>query len=68
METLILIFVAIALPVVALLTGRFLGISNARCYSSESNQAQGRLRLDDCKDYECHAKGCCKYFSSLPKE
>lgn len=51
----------IALIATALCIGQFIGLSNKRCYSKESDMQQGRLRLDDCSDIECHKKGCCKY-------
>lgn len=46
---------------IACVIGSFLGSSNPRCYSPESDQNQGRLRLDDCNNVGCHERGRCVY-------
>lgn len=51
----------------AALAGRVLGFSNARCFSPQSDEQQGRLRLDDCNDERCARLGQCKYISKEPR-
>jgi len=62
------IIITLSIFGICLLIARFVGFANTRCYSPESNQCQGRLRIDDCNDIECHKNWQCKYFTSSLKE
>ena len=51
----------IVLVLFAFIAGSVMGFNNSRCHSPASNKLQGRLRLDDCRDKQCHMYGVCKY-------
>lgn len=61
MEVEMLLIAAISAILIILLMARFAGFNNSRCYSPRSEQCQGRLRLDDCNDLNCHKIGRCKW-------